>query len=1126
MSSQSQSYIDRKVESLPDQFTRKDADEELQDPSKSITACLAATAEFCHESLTDTGRAILTDEWGLSQYVINDHKLGYLNSSRELIDNLLTQFEPYTIVRAGVATSASIDHLFNCRGVSPDHAFDAPGAEPDHTCNHSVPVEVDILKLALKTERLSDSQEEGVSTLNGEGLTHTDINYRALLNHLYESNDLSLFNDWRRRITVPYYDNSGQIVNIAAVATKNSPADHNGIDDLTDRNARQVEITNGAEGLKVAPVGMALDKGTTLMFQNNTDHELTVTIECTPDDDPWSEISLPATPSNSSGSEQYVESPDIERDCDSYGYYLFTVEEKDTDKSARFGVICTDNYGPSYRYSNLEEWIADEPHYSLSLTDSSLASETGEWVDKGLKSVYGEHTLSGKGPVVITEQLQDALALDVHNIQCLAFGTTSPSFAELADMADLATSAKFAILLNNCSESGSPTERTLREATTLANEGVTVKVAEFEPADSGEYPITIRARLAADGFEDGIGRILKTAVTPQKHYQYDAKVHETTLANVRAGSIDSLSAEADDDYHVPIPNERVKNHYARIEPVMDALAEINPPSETWQSYPTMGVHDLMGWYITKHSPVEDNTVDTDLFNVKRRPIHLSEDYQTVVSGIERSLYALTSYKTYGSVKGWTPAASTGSGYDYPDDCGNPTPTFKDLRGWSVWGDIDLADELKPLRRDLPSETKETAETALRRYSEKIAERFYGGDIEAIHGLDSVGGAYLMGPPAATLPILTHFQYHEDLDEPINVLELLLDHFWEKSNEILAEIEEEVNTEVEDAEDVIQPDWANNLNRQYKSPLSIHSDHPGVVTPIDPANPHYGFTHIDDVDDALVQEATAWAESLTAYEHREYVDSIVQTIWPDEYDEADGDWRAALEKWVATKLEEQGEEHNTIDEEHQLGQNRDISGRDVKFTPDFQDLYSAVDQVSTKEIVRRFASDTGGWDTADTTVEGVIRFNPSWRTSASGRSCFVNTKENKFGDAKKGGGGYAVKAMALAEGIINCASEDLDGEDWVDAVDELRQRVSSIPYWIPGKGSQKQNRGGTYDKTPTSKVVQAALALGLCEEEDLIERESHYDDDTYEALPREVYNETIAILENEYDIDTGREMISE
>lgn len=55
-------------------------------------------------------------------------------------------------------------------------------------------------------------------------------------------------------------------------------------------------------------------------------------------------------------------------------------------------------------------------------------------------------------------------------------------------------------------------------------------------------------------------------------------------------------------------------------------------------------------------------------------------------------------------------------------------------------------------------------------------------------------------------------------------------------------------------------------------------------------------------------------------------------------------------------------------------------------------------------------------------------------------------------------------MALGKSITTDASDDLNGEEWGEAVAALRDAGYDIPIWIPETGSQRKS-GGTYDEMP-------------------------------------------------------------
>jgi len=350
---------------------------------------------------------------------------------------------------------------------------------------------------------------------------------------------------------------------------------------------------------------------------------------------------------------------------------------------------------------------------------------------------------------------------------------------------------------------------------------------------------------------------------------------------------------------------------------------------------------------------------------------------------------------------------------------------------------------------------------------------------------------------------------------------VFDEFLDRSNAWLQEAEARVNKRIDGAGDVIQPDWVNNKNRQYKPPLSVHADHDAVVTPIATDDVRYELRPFETVDDALIEQAVSWADALTRVEHTNCVDSLVATLWPELYEDHDG-WRTTLEAWVEAERERERERQRQREAALQRREERlaelegALEGRPI--TPFKEDVYEAVENIDIAEIARHYASDA--YDTDPN--QPRPQFDPCWRHSESGQSCFVDEQANTFGDSKVNAGGGLAKLMALATGIISDADADLDGEDYWAAVDELRSAGYDIPVWIPEAGSDRVD-GGTYDQMPFWAVRKAAVALEVCPEDAFVDREG--EDGTYEGFPGyETYNETLEAIEDA-GLNHGREQVT-
>ena len=548
----------------------------------------------------------------------------------------------------------------------------------------------------------------------------------------------------------------------------------------------------------------------------------------------------------------------------------------------------------------------------------------------------------------------------------------------------------------------------------------------------------------------------------------------------------------------------IREHYRRAKPVYEALATV-------KDYPTIGLNDFIGWYIKRD--YDDIEAIKAGYPQRGRVARLDRDYDEIHDRLERTLYAVTTYKAPTAFQRWEPcrydeSEGTTVWQDEP-----PTPGYGDLRAVPAWGDIDLADDIKPQRGDLDAQTRELVERTLDAYIEEYATLY--GTRDAVYALDSVGGAYVFGAPEATLPIADHFS--DDLD----ALERVFDEFLDRSNAWLQEAEARVNGRVDGAGDVIQPDWVNNKNRQYKPPLSVHADHNAVVMPIATDDVCYNLRSFGAIDDALIEQAVSWADDLTRVEHTDCVNSLVATLWPNLYEDHDG-WRAALEVWAQAERERERERQRQREAALQRREERlaeldgTLEGHPIK--PFKEDVYEDVENIHITEIARHYASDA--YDTDPN--QPRPQFDPGWRHSESGQSCFVDGQANTFGDSKVNAGGGPAKLMALATGIISDADADLNGEDYWVAVDELRSAGYDIPVWIPEAGSDRVN-GGTYDQMPFWAVRKTAVTLEICLEDAFVEREG--EDGTYEGFPGyETYNETLEAIEDA-GLRHGRDSIS-
>lgn len=552
--------------------------------------------------------------------------------------------------------------------------------------------------------------------------------------------------------------------------------------------------------------------------------------------------------------------------------------------------------------------------------------------------------------------------------------------------------------------------------------------------------------------------------------------------------------------------QTIQSHYDRIEPVMEELGEI-------EGYPTIGLNDYSGWYIRRDH--DDFELIDEGFEQEARCATLSRDYETIQDRIERALYAVTTYKSREAFMEWEPCTIEDGSTSWKTD--RPTPGYGDLRGVMVWGDIDLADELKPQRGDLDEETQAVIEEALEAYIDEYA-RLYGTR-DAVYALDSVGGSYVMGAPAATVPIAELF------DDDADARERVVEAFVDRSNEWLKEAQERVEQRVEGASDVIDPDWVNNCNRQYKAPLSLHTDHDAVVVPIDTDSPTYDLVRFADVDDGLIETASRWARDLTSAEYEKHAEALVKHLWPDEY-EANESWESALKTWVESEREREERREEALQRARERRRERkakmggSVEGAPV--TPFISDVFDGlnslpIEDVADKTIVHQWTDRASG--KSDNSGDGKRAFIPTWGPNAdSGNANFVDLNKGVWIDTGDDYSGGPVKMALIAEENWN-RGKTPSGEDWRRGVEHLREMGYEIPVWTPDANSQNSD-GEEYDQMPYWSVRKAAVALGVLPEDAFIRAEGT--NGTYLKFPgKETYNHALAAIEDA-GLEHGRE----
>lgn len=541
----------------------------------------------------------------------------------------------------------------------------------------------------------------------------------------------------------------------------------------------------------------------------------------------------------------------------------------------------------------------------------------------------------------------------------------------------------------------------------------------------------------------------------------------------------------------------VADHYKQCRRVYEELATIG------DEYETLAVPDNTTWYVSEQ---RDPGAE---YPLEARPLLLRETLRAL-DDTDRVLHIVTSYKPRDAVCQTAPYRYGDNGIKWAES--NPLPGYGDLAGFGVFVDLDLSDDLKTQRGELDADIVSTMEVVIEAYCDAVAE-LYGGH-EHVYALDSVGGAYVFGAPAATISIAEYFDGRDR--------GLVMRALRRRSNEYLQIKQDEIEAAIPAATNITDPDYCQNVNRQYKAPLALHKDHDAVVTPIDTQDATYDYTPLTAVDDALVDRAEDWAAGLTSldYADESVTDRLVQELWPDYYGEH-GDWRAALEAFVDDELSgDGGDGTDDYPEDDDSGSVDRVT--DVQLTRDFEDVKCSVgnldiERVAEKTIAHKWTGSTTGF--TDRSGSGKRAFIPVWGTDAnSGNANFIDNKEGTWIDSSESHQAGPVEMALIGEKEGNWRRNryrHARGADWWCGVEILRDKGFEIPVYCP----DAETADG--DQMPLWSLIKAAQALGVIDEDDLVERESE-DGKTYTGFYDAVtYNRALAAVEDA-GFDTNRE----
>jgi hypothetical protein len=327
--------------------------------------------------------------------------------------------------------------------------------------------------------------------------------------------------------------------------------------------------------------------------------------------------------------------------------------------------------------------------------------------------------------------------------------------------------------------------------------------------------------------------------------------------------------------------ESIRAHYERLSGVYEELGTLAG------EYPTLGFAGNDGWY--QYREIADIELLEAGWKQRGRCTNLSRDWRAIIDsqlGAEdraREVFNIASWKDPEALRSWQPRRWDTDDSGWQKDT-SPTPSYADMRGFGFWCDLDLAD--KAGRTDLSTRQRATVEHAQQVVIELVAD-LYGVSDNEIYALDSGGGSYIYGPPEAALP-LAGYCSPEDRELLFNdIRERMRDGFAAGDLDGFEGVWPTVTERVDGADDLLDPDWIQNCNRQTKAPGALHHDHDLVVTPLRPRDedgsvtgaPDYTPTRPTEIDEEAVAELEGWAAGLTSDVNRDAIGEFLRGLYP-------------------------------------------------------------------------------------------------------------------------------------------------------------------------------------------------------------------------------------------------------
>lgn len=378
------------------------------------------------------------------------------------------------------------------------------------------------------------------------------------------------------------------------------------------------------------------------------------------------------------------------------------------------------------------------------------------------------------------------------------------------------------------------------------------------------------------------------------------------------------------------------------------------------------------------------------------------------------------------------------------------PKEPDIKAQKFFFDVDLKDEIKKQLKESNGartpEIRDIGKRCIEFIRDKLLAIFHP---DSILFLDSGGGFY---------PVI-----HHNITRPLAELKLTDEEktiLWKDlnkkfNNRFMVNLEQEAIEQVDGFKDTFKFDCLNMLNRQCKAPFTVHLKQPTFVHVIPIDNPDFQEEFIPITDTKLLEQEEEILKEPTREQALEDLERLIAMLYP----EYQGNWKERLFGFIEWKKAENKKWEKIKAEQTQRLQKQYDKIQELDKSSNIQDIFDAIATVNMYELVPSLATTTDRGDS--------IRFDPPYRSSKTGQSCFIIDEEHvndNDGNIQMGPIQFVGACMKLVR-----PGEYPKSKDFWKCVDKLRQLGFKIPEFEPYKKIKlpdywKEIFGMSYDKT--------------------------------------------------------------